>query len=168
MITIDEFNEMDASVAKGLLQDCCASREWNTALLASRPYTDLQELLQRADQVWSDLSEKDYLEAFDAHPRIGDPDSLKARYGSTRNMAEGEQSGMQTASDKVINELADLNNRYYDQFGFIFIVCATGKSARQMLELIKERVYRDRDAEVVTAAEEQRKITEIRLRNLFG
>lgn len=136
-------------------------------MVASRPYNSAAQLRSAADDHWRGLQEADYLQAFDGHPKIGDVSSLKARYADTKALAAGEQSGVQRASDEIIRRLADGNLRYEQKFGFIFIVCATGRSAEQMSELLEARLPNDRPTELLHAAEEQRKIFQIRLNQLL-
>jgi 2-oxo-4-hydroxy-4-carboxy-5-ureidoimidazoline decarboxylase len=136
-------------------------------MLAARPFIDADDLLRRGREAWWTLSEADWLEAFAGHPKIGDMQSLRAKYGGDRAWSEKEQSGMDAASEAVISELAVLNTAYEAKFGFIFIVCATGKAAAEMLELIRERVARSRSEELAQAAAEQWKITKLRLEKLL-
>lgn len=167
MIQLHTLNSMTVDEAGGLLQQCCAAVRWVNSMVESRPYSTMDQVLRSADSVWSAMGEKDFLQAFDAHPKIGDPASLKKKYQNTHSMAKGEQSGMYAASDQVISDLSRLNDEYHQRFGFIFIVCATGKTADEMLSLISARVLNARHDEILIAAEEQRKITAIRLNNLL-
>ena len=109
------------------------------------------------------MTEADYLQAFEGHPKIGDITSLKAKYANTKELASGEQSAVDEASDEVLERLAQGNDTYQEKFGFIFLVCATGKSAAEMLALLEMRLPNDRATELINAAEEQRKIFHIRL-----
>jgi len=136
-------------------------------MLSQRPFDTIDSLQLSARQQWDHMQEQDWLEAFDGHPKIGDPDSLKKKYQSTHSLASSEQSGMQTADDDTIRALAEANKRYLDRFGFIFIICATGKSAKEMLSAIQLRIGNDRDHELKIAATEQFKITQIRLNKLL-
>ena len=112
---------------------------------------------------WFGLSEPDWLEAFSHHPRIGDRAALEARFPKTHDLSAKEQAGVAKAGEDVLTALAEGNNAYFDKFGFIFIVCATGKSAEEMLSLLRERLPHDRANELRIAAEEQAKITALRL-----
>lgn len=114
------------------------------------------------------MQEPDWLEAFDGHPKIGDPASLKKKYHSTQALASEEQSGVREATDQHIADLAKANQSYLDRFGFIFIICATGKTAEEMLGTILDRLNNTRDQELRIAAKEQLKITHIRLENLIS
>ena len=135
-------------------------------MIADGEFSSDDELMKRAENVWADLAEADYLEAFLAHPRIGDVDSLRQKYANTKAIAGGEQAGVDSADESTLQRLSAANDEYFDKFGFIFIVCATGKSAKQMLEILEARLPNDRDEEVANAAAEQLKITKIRLEKL--
>lgn len=161
------LNRADAGAAASMLRQCCTSERWISALVEARPYTDEHTLHATADSVWGDLEEADYLQSFDGHPRIGDVNSLKAKYADTKALAEGEQASVTSASDEVIASLAQGNADYEHKFGFIFIVCASGKSATEMLSLLQDRLPNSREKELLNAAEEQRKIFHLRLEKLL-
>ncbi len=135
-------------------------------MVAGGEFASDQELMARAERDWDSLVEADYLEAFLAHPRIGDVDSLRQKYANTKAIASGEQSGVDAADEATLTRLAAANDEYFDKFGFIFIVCATGKTAKQMLEILESRLPNQRDVEVANAAAEQMKITKLRLEKL--
>ncbi|WOJ94093.1 2-oxo-4-hydroxy-4-carboxy-5-ureidoimidazoline decarboxylase [Congregibacter variabilis] len=162
-MTLDEFNTLDAHEASQALQLCCVSKQWINGVLLQRPYKDLASLRRTANSVWSNLAREDYLEAFEGHPKIGDVNSLKAKYANSGDLAAHEQSGVAQASQSLIERLASGNQRYEERFGYIFIVCATGKSALEMCELLEQRLKNDPETELQIAAEEQRKILQIRL-----
>ena len=167
-MNLTDLNNASNRDAAQAFAACCTANGWIDAMVSARPFETLESLQAAADLHWNRMQEPDYLEAFDGHPKIGDPASLKAKYGATRETARGEQSGVATASDAVLEELAEMNSRYLDKFGFIFIVCATGKSASEMLELLKDRYDNDRHTELEIAAREQSKITAIRIAKNFG
>ena len=146
--------------AEASFKRCCGSSRWAGEMAAQRPFRHLQHLCEAADQVAAQLSTEDWLEAFAAHPKIGD------RSGS--NWSKQEQSRAGEASEAARAELTRLNQQYFDQFGFIFIICATGKSAGEILASLRQRLGHSRDAEIEQAAAEQRLITKIRLRKLLG
>ncbi|MFT5520798.1 MAG: 2-oxo-4-hydroxy-4-carboxy-5-ureidoimidazoline decarboxylase [Enterobacterales bacterium] len=160
---IEELNKVTEAEAEKLFMQCCTSSSWISKMIKARPFTDQKILVTKANQNWQRLDESDYLEAFEGHPRIGDVNSLREKYASTKKLASGEQIAVQDASEEILTELATGNENYYIKFGFIFIVCATGKSALEMLELLTERLANDRTTELMKAAEEQRKIFQIRL-----
>jgi len=161
------FNQLTSEQAKQSLIDCCSSGSWVAALLAARPFNSRAELKETADQIWKSMREKDYLEAFEGHPQIGDVKSLKKKYASTEKLASGEQSLVKQADDDLLLKLSQANKAYLEKFGFIFIVCATGKSAQQMLDLLLARLANNRQQELANAAEEQRKIFQLRINKLF-
>lgn len=133
-----------------------------------RPYRNAEQLLGAADRTWFNLTPGDWLEAFSQHPRIGDTEALRARFAGAREWAAGEQAGAIGASEEVLAALAEGNKAYETRFGYIFIVCATGKSAAEMLALLHERMNHDREGELLAAAQEQAKITRIRLEKLLS
>jgi 2-oxo-4-hydroxy-4-carboxy-5-ureidoimidazoline decarboxylase len=166
-MTLDEFNNLDTESLINSLNSCCTSTKWQSEVAKQRPFKDLNNLFSLQEKSWLALEKKDFLEAFDGHPKIGDVSSLKKKYAHTKDLAEGEQSGVNSASDEVVSELSKLNLEYDDKFGYIFIVCATGKSALEMLNLLKERIENEPEVELRIAAIEQAKITKIRLEKLL-
>ncbi len=141
------------------LRNCCGSSKWAEAMTKARPFTDWDELTANADRIWAKASPDDWMEAFRAHPRIGEK-KADARWTSD------EQSGTRTASIETMKALAEGNRSYEEKFGHIYLVCATGRSAADMLENLRERMKNDPATEVRTAAEEQRRITRLRLEKL--
>ena len=132
-------------------------------MMQRRPFGNDARLLSAARIEWFGLSESDWLEAFSHHPRIGDRAALETRFPKTHDLSAKEQAGVASAREDVLAALAEGNNAYFDKFGFVFIVCATGKSAEEMLSLLRERLPHDRANELRIAAEEQAKITALRL-----
>jgi 2-oxo-4-hydroxy-4-carboxy-5-ureidoimidazoline decarboxylase len=149
--------------ARALLQQCCGSRAWVERMTARRPFGSREAMLQAARDEWFALTADDWLEAFSHHPKIGDRESMSRRFAATAHLAAREQSGVDHATAAVLAALADGNDRYERKFGFIFIVCATGKTAGEMLRLLESRLPHGHDVELRIAAEEQAKITELRL-----
>jgi 2-oxo-4-hydroxy-4-carboxy-5-ureidoimidazoline decarboxylase len=166
-MNIEEINGADADTASHLFRQCCTSDTWIESMVRKRPYDSADALGLAADDNWRGLAEEDYLQAFDGHPKIGDVGSLKAKYANTKELAVGEQSSVNVASDEIIQALAEGNTAYQEKFGFIFIVCASGKSAGEMLALLQARLPNNRDQELANAAEEQRKIFHLRLEKLI-
>jgi 2-oxo-4-hydroxy-4-carboxy-5-ureidoimidazoline decarboxylase len=164
---IQSLNTLPIDQANHLFLQCCTSEKWIEKMVASRPFTNRSSLRETADHIWGNLTEKDYLQAFEGHPKIGDIGSLKAKYANTKELASGEQSGANSATDEIITELANSNSAYEEKYGFIFIVCATGKSATEMLALLQDRLNNDRQKELEIASEEQRKIFHLRLEKLL-
>jgi len=147
---------------------CCAASRWIEAMIQARPFADIEQVHARAVVIWNRMQAADFMEAFEGHPRIGDPESLRQKYRHTRALAAGEQAAVEQASDDVLAELAELNQQYQNRFGYIFIVCATGKTALQMLELIRKRINNAPDDEIKIAAAEQQKITAIRIKGMLA
>ena len=152
-----EWNHFEVPSALEAMVACCAARRWAQAMVALRPYSGVESLNLTADQVWSTMEEPDWLEAFAAHPRIGE------RNASASAWSQQEQSSALIAENPVLAELAEANRHYEDLFGFTYIVCATGKSAGEMLSILQRRLANGREAELREAAEQQRQIMQIRL-----
>lgn len=165
---LDSLNEMPVDEAEALFLDCCGSPGWARAMTEARPFEDAGSLLSHAERVWWDLKPEDWLEAFAAHPKIGAKKAAPAQAERSADWSKGEQAGIDRTTDHVREELAEANHRYEDKFGYIYIVCATGKSAEEMLEICRERLGNTADRELRAAAEEQRKITGIRLEKLLS
>jgi len=166
-MTLDHLNMLSVEEARAAFLRCCGATQWARQMTTRRPFADPDVLLAVADEIWAGLLQDDWLEAFAHHPRIGDLDSLRTRFAGTRAWAEGEQAGAATASEEVLYTLAEGNRAYEERFGYIFIVCATGKSADEMLDLLHARLPNTPVAELPVAAEEQRKITRLRLEKLI-
>ena len=167
-MNIDQFNRLSESEAETLLRQTCAASNWVKQMLGLRPFSSTESVLESAKRVWQSMNEADWLEAFDGHPKIGDPNSLKKKYRDTRAMAKGEQAGVEQADHSVIDQLAEANRIYLDRFGFIYIICASGKSAQQMLDNLLQRLDNSPQQELAIAAEEQAKITAIRLQKTLS
>ena len=133
----------------------------------ARPFQMVEDLFVKADRAWFHLSPDDWLEAFGAHPKIGSGSAAPRQKAKSATWSKREQSGIVAASNTVRTELEDANCLYEDKFGFIFIVCATGKTADEMLAICRARLGNSVETEMRIAAEEQRKITEIRLGKLL-
>lgn len=166
-MTIDEFNKLPVDEAVTELLNCCGSQVWAEQMAAARPFRSLDKLADHAKHTWAGLSKEDWREAFAAHPRIGEADSSRNRMVHTRKWASEEQSGASAASQTVMAMLSEGNKRYEARFGHIFIVFATGKSASQMLRMLKDRLKNDPSDEIEIAAAEQEKITHLRLQKMI-
>ncbi len=160
---LDAWNAMDPAEARTALRHCCASQRWAAGVVAGRPYGDEAELAAASDQVWATMQEPDWMQAFAAHPRIGDQKPAHASAQST-SWSSQEQAQVSAAQMEILARLAAGNVRYEELFGFTYIVCATGKSAEEMLAILERRLTSDRESELKEAAEQQRQITQIRLR----
>jgi 2-oxo-4-hydroxy-4-carboxy-5-ureidoimidazoline decarboxylase len=167
-MTLDELNGLDRDTAAAELTKCCGARAWVEGMLAERPYASAEALHEASDRVDAGLGREAWLEAFTHHPKIGDIGSLRAKFANTKAWASGEQSGTESASEETLQGLADGNAAYESRFGYIFIVCATGKSADEMLGLLNARLGTDPDTELRIAAGEQSKITHLRLEKLLA
>jgi 2-oxo-4-hydroxy-4-carboxy-5-ureidoimidazoline decarboxylase len=165
-MTLAEWNAMNAENAAGAVLPCCGSRAWATQLAGLRPFGSFEELSAASDRVWLALPEADWQEAFDSHPRIGQGHA-KAATGKSLSWSAGEQAAA-NPDDAAKAALAEGNAAYEAKFGRIFIVCATGKSAAEMLEILQGRLKNDAAIEVSEAAEQQRLITQLRLRKWLG
>ncbi|HEX5759832.1 MAG TPA: allantoicase [Thermoanaerobaculia bacterium] len=144
---------------------CCGSREWARRMAAARPFADHEALLHAADEVWAGLSPAEWREALDSHPRLGERPSGDA---TESRWAAAEQSGAAGAGRDTLARLAEANRRYAERFGWTFVVCAAGRSAEEMLAAYEGRGGNDPQTELGVAAEEQRKITRLRLAKLLG
>lgn len=164
---IERLNELAREAAEAELSKCCGSSRWAREVASRRPFRGADELLKVADDVWSNLGERDWLEAFGHHPKIGERQSAAVQTRDERAWSASEQSGMNAADAAARDELARLNRAYEEQFGYIFIVCAAGKTPAEMLALLRERLSHDAATEIKIAAGEQRRITQLRLLKLL-
>ena len=167
-MTLEELNLLPPQQAQTEFLKCCGSQRWSQAMSELRPFRNKEELFAKADELWWSLSAEDWLEAFRAHPKIGEKKAAAAQSEPARAWSAQEQSGVADASSQTKDELERLNREYEDQFGFIFIVCASGKSSEEMRSILNSRIDNDRDTELRIAAEEQRKITRLRLEKLLN
>jgi 2-oxo-4-hydroxy-4-carboxy-5-ureidoimidazoline decarboxylase len=149
--------------ARKLLTECCGATRWVDGMLQRRPFGSHHAILIAARDVWWSLDLNDWREAFSHHPKIGDAESLRSKFAPTRALSESEQSGVAAASGAVLEALARANLDYEERFGYIFIVCASGKTADEMLHLLLARLPNPPATEIGIAAEEQAKITALRL-----
>ncbi len=156
-----QFNSLSKEDAEAQLYSCCAHRGWAARVAAGRPYRDRSALLASAEAAWSELGRSDWLEAFAAHPRIGE------QGGHAPATSEHEQSRVMRASDQVLADLASENRRYEDRFGHVFLIAARGRSAEEILQSLRQRMKNDPATELSVAAAEQRKITQLRLDRLL-
>ena len=148
---------------------CCGSVRWAQAMVQLRRYaTTVGGLILFGHEMWSTLEREDWLEAFRSHPKIGEKKAAAEVSSQSTQWSGQEQAGVQAAEQETLHELARLNREYEEKFGFIFIVCATGKSAGEMLDILRERLRNDVETELPIAAAEQAKITELRLKKLVN
>jgi OHCU decarboxylase len=167
MSGLERLNEMSDDDATASFLTCCGSPVWARQMNRLRPFISEAELLEAADRVWWSLNAEDWLEAFRAHPRIGERTAQTPQDERAAAWSAQEQSGATRAADDVAAALAEGNRAYEQRFGHIFIVSAAGKSASEMLEILRERLANERPAELPIAAGEQARITRLRLEKLL-
>ena len=151
-----------------MLEACCGSTAWVNGMVERRPFATLPLLLDTADRLWWSLSTDDWHEAFDHHPRIGETNAAVAQSETARGWSAGEQRSATMAPADVRRALANGNREYERRFGHIYLVFATGKTAEEMLALLRARLHNDSETELRVAAGEQAKITRSRLQKMFG
>lgn len=163
-MTLDDFNDLPAADAIAALLETCACLRWAETLVRQRPFASVDALVAAAHDAWAIADEEELLVAFGAHPRLGDVARLRERFDS---VAMREQGRVLEADEAVLARLKARNDEYFDRFGFIFIVCATGLGAAQMLERLEARMDNSRADELANAAQEQGRIMELRLRRML-
>jgi 5-hydroxyisourate hydrolase/2-oxo-4-hydroxy-4-carboxy-5-ureidoimidazoline decarboxylase len=169
MMTLEELNSNTAIEVAMHLEKCCVSKTWISEMAASRPFTSSSDLIEKAATIWNTkCTAEDYKEAFSGHPKIGDVTSLKQKFSNTKDWANNEQSKVDDADDKTLHDLAKGNDAYLEKFGYIFIVSASGKSAKEMLTILQKRLLNSEEEELQIAMNEQHKITVIRLKKLIA
>jgi len=159
-VTVDEIDALSVDDAAEVFRSVCGSTQWVSEMVARRPFGYVPRVLAAADEAWRSTGREDLYEAFSHHPRI---ESARAE-----NWSSGEQAGIESASAPVQSALAEVNRAYEERFGHIYLVCATGMSAEELLALARKRLSNEPEAELAVAAEEQRRITQLRLKKLFG
>ena len=165
---VARFDALPAAEALAAFLRCCGSRRWAEAMERGRPYASEPALRAGAERAFDALGREDWREAFSYHPRIGERGAVAARFAATAAWSASEQHAVAGAGEDVLDALLRGNREYEARFGYIFIVCATGKSAPEMLELLRARLPNQPAAELEIAAGEQRKITAIRLAKLLA
>ena len=165
------MHDLDAaprSAALEMLRACCGSERWAIAMADRRPYGDLDRLLEAAEAEWAALAPVDWREAIEHHPRLGGADLSARRFDATRSISEAEQAGVLDASGATRKALADAQREYEERFGFIFLIRAAGRSAREIQDELDRRMANDPETELAFAARELREIARTRLERLFG
>ena len=160
------LNSLPAAEAETELLQCCGSRRWAQQVIEARPFTSLDTLFASANEIWWSLDRNDWLEAFRSHPKIGAKKAAAQVSTQAHQWSGQEQADVATASEEIVDSLATLNRAYEEKFGFIFIICATGKTSSEMLSALRERLDHDPVDELPIAAAEQSKITVLRLHTL--
>ena len=166
-MTLKELNNLPENEVLKQFSICCGASKWTEQMINSCPFQSKNELLKMAEETWFSLSGQDWLEAFSHHPKIGNIRSLQSKFQKTAKLSESEQKSISHVSEDILKEIAEGNQLYEKKFGYIFIVCATGKTAEEMLALLNERLKNDPEAELLIAAKEQNKITRLRLEKLL-
>ena len=162
MNALAEWNLLPETEAIPPLLACCGSQAFANEVVRNRPYSNLDTLLTKADDIWRSLQERDWLEAFACHPRIGESSTNASHQFST--WSTEEQSRARTAADSVLDSIATKNREYEARHGFIYIVCASGRSAEELLSILDRRLHNTTEVELREAAEQQRQITHLRIR----
>jgi 2-oxo-4-hydroxy-4-carboxy-5-ureidoimidazoline decarboxylase len=160
---LQRLNALSQSDAIEQFRRCCGTVSWCRDMANARPYPSIEAIHEAADRVMDGMSDDEWREAFACHPRIGDIQSLRMKYVGNREWSKAEQAGVGVADETTLRELAEGNAEYVQKFGFIFIVCATGKSASEMLAVMQSRLQSTIESELKVAAGEQRKITHLRI-----
>jgi 2-oxo-4-hydroxy-4-carboxy-5-ureidoimidazoline decarboxylase len=167
-MTLSDLNTLSPTARAEALGTCCGATAWVAALNQQFPVASAAALHEAAERIWDNLGEADWREAFAHHPKIGDVNALKEKFASTATWAAGEQGAVRQASQETLEALAAGNDAYEQKFGYIFIVCATGKSADEMLALLQARLPNEPVQEIHVARNEQAKITRLRLEKLVA
>lgn len=165
---LQRLNFLDTVEAEEDFLKCCGSRKWARQVTAARPFANVDDLITKADRIWWSLEPRDWLEAFHSHPKIGETKAAVVTAVAAQKWSEDEQSGTRVSRQETMAALAKLNREYEEKFGFIFIVCASGKSSEEMLAMLRERLENNPDEELRIAAAEQEKITHLRLKKLLA
>jgi 2-oxo-4-hydroxy-4-carboxy-5-ureidoimidazoline decarboxylase len=158
-----QWNRLPLDEAVKEILPCCSSKAWAAGMAARRPFSDVTTLLAASEETWSNLSAADWMEAFRGHPRIGESLATPSVSDPSATWSAQEQKNVVAAGDVVKIALAEANQEYEQRFRNTFIVCATGKSAPEILEILRRRLQNDGPTELRQAAEQQRQITRIRL-----
>lgn len=161
------LNALPPELAEAALLACCGSAIWARRMARARPFDSLGAVQSEAEKIWDDLTPDDWLQAFAAHPKIGGK-RAEAASAQSQVWSEKEQSGTGSAAIETMTELAAGNLAYEERFGYIFIVCATGKTAEEMLAILRGRLQNEPGKELRIAAAEQAKITRLRLEKFLG
>lgn len=164
---LNRLNSVSTSAAEREFLKCCGSTSWAQRIVAERPFMNLNQLLDSAEEIWWALAPSDWLEAFHSHPKIGEKKAAAPTSDQSKSWSEAEQAAVSSATSETLQTLRTLNREYEEKFGYIFIVCATGRSSEEMLAILRERMDNAPDAELRNAAAEQAKITQLRLKKLI-
>ncbi len=166
--TIQELSGLPMDTLNGKFRECCGSEWWAKRMAEQGPYEGVAQLHAIADETFDRMPRDEWLEAFASHPRIGDLKSLKMRFAGNNKWSSAEQSGAGDADEAVLRDLQLKNQVYHTRFGHVFIVCATGKSAIEMLAILNQRLNNSAEDEFRLASSEQRKIAHLRIDKLLS
>jgi OHCU decarboxylase len=167
-VTLDELNSLSNTSAAEAFTACCGAHRWVSAMIARRPFSNVDALIDAANDTWRGMTESDWREAFDHHPRIGQRQSASPQDQRAAAWSSAEQSRAASDDADAKQQLVHMNAEYEARFGHIYVVCAAGRSSAELLEVARLRLRNDPATELHVAAEEQRKITELRLRKLIS
>ena len=167
-MVLERWNSLDEIEAAREILPCCGSQAWAEALATGRPFADTASLLDAGSKVWCTLPETDWMEAFNSHPLIGERNAQATATEASLHSSVQEQSVAISADQATKLALAEANRGYEQRFGRIFIVCASGRTAQEILTMLKRRMKNDDATELREAAEQQRQITLLRLRKWLG
>jgi len=165
---LDLLNQLSRSGAVAAFLDCCGSKRWAEQMAAKRPFASAVELMEAAERIWASLGREDWLAAFRRHPAIGGKKSARGQTAKARKWSEGEQSAAQKAPEDLLRVLAAANQAYHAAFGYVFLICATGKTTEEILRSLQQRISNDVETELKIAAGEQSKIMRLRLEKLLA
>lgn len=157
------WNFLPPEEAVNEILSCCGSKAWAHGMAGQRPFSDVTTLLAASDETWGNLTTADWMEAFRSHPRIGESRAVHSGSAMSQTWSAQEQKQVAAAGEYSKAAMADANRKYEQRFGHIFIVCATRKTAPEILEILQRRLQNDEHTELREAAEQQRQITNIRL-----
>ena len=167
-MTVAELDGMTGPQAGEVLRSCCGASRWVEAMIASRPFGDREQVLSTSARIWRALEPADWKEAFSYHPRIGESKGALPQSEPGQAWSAAEQAGVRAAGIAGRRALAETNREYEARFGYIYVVCAAGKSAEELLALARIRLSNDPETELTVASEEQLKITRLRLEKLLA
>lgn len=167
-IGLGRLNRLSETETENELLKCCGSKDWARLVMAERPFESVDDLITRAERVWWSLEPRAWLEAFHSHPKIGEKKAASAVAAEAQGWSEDEQSGTRNSTQDTMEALAQLNRMYEEKFGYIFIVCASGKSSEEMVATLRARLENPADQELRIAAAEHAKITQLRLKRLLA
>jgi len=167
-LELETLNSLSLARVRDELLKCCGSQRWAEELAQRRPFANVDHLKRQAESIWWSLSTGDWLEAFRSHPKIGERKAAANVQTEAQQWSEQEQAGVSKTTEEILRTLAELNRQYEAKFGYIFIVCASGKSAEEMSSILANRLQNDPEQEIRIAAAEQSKITDLRINKLLN